>query len=291
MPAPTNPPIDTQELADQHMTEAKTISQTVRGPIVQDRIEEDLTNLGVVPGMVLLVHSSQSAMGWVSGGPVAVIRALQSLLTEDGTLVMPTHTGHLSDPATWEHPPVPKSWWQPIRSTMPAFEAGLTPTRCMGVIAECFRTWPGVVRSNQPRDSFAAWGKSAARITADHSLEFGLGEHSPLARLYEMEASVLLLGVGHISNTSLHLSEYRAVHRGKKYITGAAPILVEGQRHWVEFPDVDLDSSDFEDIGAAFEKETSMARIGRVGMAESRLLPQKELVDFAISWMEHSRGR
>jgi aminoglycoside 3-N-acetyltransferase len=273
------------------MTEPDAISQTIGGPIVQDRIEADLRKLGLVPGMALLVHSSLSAMGWVCGGQVAVIRALQSVLTEGGTLVMPSHTGHLSDPATWEHPPVPKSWWKPIRTTMPAFETHLTPTRGMGAIAECFRTWPGVIRSNQPRDSFSAWGKSAVQVTVDHSLEFGLGEHSPLARLYDLGASVLLLGVGHISNTSLHLAEYRAIHHGKKYVTGGAPVLLDGRRQWVEFPDVDLDSSDFEDIGSTFEKETRLARIGKVGMAESRLLPQQEMVDFAVSWMERNRDR
>lgn len=38
----------------------------------------------------------------------------------------------------------------------------------------------------------------------------GFGERSPLGRLYDLDASVLLLGVGHANNTSLHLADYRS---------------------------------------------------------------------------------
>src|SRR5690349_7103098 len=61
--------------------------------------------------------------------------------------------------------------------------------------------------------SFAAWGRHALPITANHALDYGLGEHSPLARLYDLDGSVLLLGVGYERRTSLHLAEYRAPYQ------------------------------------------------------------------------------
>ena len=49
-----------------------------------------------------------------------------------------------------------------------------------------------------------------------------------------------------------------------------------------------VDGEDFEQIGAAFEAERTVSR-ALLGNAELRLMNQRELVDFAVRWMEENR--
>ncbi|MGH2543953.1 MAG: aminoglycoside N(3)-acetyltransferase [Ardenticatenaceae bacterium] len=270
------------------MSEAGAIKRSDHGPVTVSSLVRDLRALGLETGMTVLVHSSLSSLGWVCGGPVAVVQALEEVLGPAGTLVMPTHSTDLSDPEPWHHPSVPPSWWEVIRHETPAYDPELTPTRRMGVIVECFRGQAGVRRSAHPQVSFAAWGARAAGIVEGHSLAFGLGEESPLARLYDVGAWVLLLGVGHANNTSLHLAEYRADYPAKAFTTSYAPVMESGTRRWVAFRDIETSTDDFVAIGDAFE-ETGTARTGAVGYATARLMPQPALVDFAVEWMSRNR--
>ena len=270
------------------MSEEAVIARTP-APGTITSLAGDLRLLGVEPGMALLVHSSLSALGWVCGGPVAVVRALMDVLTPSGTLVMPAHCANLSDPARWQNPAVPPEWVPVIRATMPAFEPRLTPTYFMGQVAETFRTWPGVVRSVHPHNSFVAWGRHAERITSGHALDYSLGDGSPLARLYDLEGSVLLLGVGYDSNTSFHLAEYRVPDA--RETEHGAPILVDGQRVWTTFRDIVLDEEPFVTIGQDLERERpGVVRQGQIGRAEARLFRQRPAVDYAVLWLQCNAG-
>lgn len=262
--------------------EADAVRATKR-PATTSSITGDLVRLGLGPGDIVIVHSSLSAMGFVVGGAQAVVAALLDAVAPTGTIVVPTQTG-LSDPSTWENPPVPASWWPVVRAEMPAYDPALTPTRGMGAIVECFRHHPETIRSAHPRLSFAANGLDAPSIVGAHPLSPGLGESSPLARLYELDAKVLLIGVTDANNTSLHLAEYRADWPGKTFGPERVPMVVDGEPGWVDYEDLSLDEDDFAEIGAAFER-TGAASLGTVGRAPSRLCSQRAIVDFAVRWM------
>ena len=272
------------------MSEHDVVLRTAT-PATTATLRRDLQALGLQPGMLVLVHSSLSRLGWICGGAQAVVQALLDVLGPNGTLVMPTHTPQLSDPAGWQAPPVPEEWWEPIRHGMPAFDPNLTPTYGMGAIVECFRHVPGVLRSYHPHASFAAHGPLAYSITRDHALNETLGERSPLGRIYTHDGWVLLLGVGHENNTSLHLAEYRANFATKRIITTGAPLQAEGQQRWVIFQDIDYITDDFAQIGADFAAARNEWQAGTVGMGKGMLMRQRALVDFAVTWMEsHRRG-
>ena len=268
------------------MSESDAIAGSDR-PRTRESLARELSRLGIRDGGVLLLHSSLSALGWVCGGAVAVVEALLDALGPAGTLVVPTHTTGNSDPAVWTDPPVPRHWWADVRAHMPAYDPRITPSTGVGTIPEVLRNWPDTVRSEHPQTSFAALGPRSAVITRDHRLGSALGEHSPLARLYELHADVLLLGAGHESNTSMHLAEYRVriPRRGRSGAAVAGP----GGRRWVAWDDVDINASDFGRIGRELD-DAGLSTSGRVGSAHSRLMRQREVVDFAVGWMERERA-
>ncbi|MFI6643594.1 aminoglycoside N(3)-acetyltransferase [Streptomyces sp. NPDC050504] len=260
------------------------------GPLcTRESIASDLRGIGIRPGETLLVHTSLSALGWVCGGAEALVQALLDALGDDGTLVVPAHSGGNSDPSEWGSPPVPESWWPTIRATMPAYDPRTSPTRGMGVVPETVRNWPGAVRSAHPQTSFAAVGPRAAELTAGHRVDDRLGESSPLARLEEAGARVLLLGAGYDSCTAFHLAEYRIP---SPLVENSFAVMTPEGRKWLTVREPAISEERFDELGAAFEAaRPASVSPGRVGAAATRLFPLADAVAFAGTWLpEHRPG-
>lgn len=278
------------------MTESSPIARTVAAgilPLTRTTLAAALRDLGVREGDLLIVHSSMSALGYVVGGAQTIVESLLDVLGDGGTLVMPSFTGDRGDPAPWRNPPVPEAWWDLLRENMPAFDPRTSPSRAIGAVSECFRTWPGTLRSYHPADSFVARGPLAERIVASHPLSPALGETSPLGRLYDLGARVLLLGVTHGNNSSLHLAECRARAIRLDRFRAGAPILVDGARRWVTYDEWDYDSDDFERLGDDFEREVvegaARERRATIGVGTARLCEQRDVIDYGVRWLERNR--
>lgn len=256
--------------------------------VLKKDIIEALEKVGVKQGQAIMVHTSLSKLGFVCGGAQVMIEALLESVGEDGTIMMPTQSWKNLDPTAGVHWEEPEEWWQEIRDNWPAYNKDITPTNTMGAVAEMFRKWPGTLRSDHPARSVAAYGKCAKYLTENHDLSNIFGEGSPVAKLYDLDGYVLLIGVGYDKNTSLHLADVRAEYPSKHLSEESSAILVDGKRVWKTYETLYVDGEDFEEMGEAFEKAHKVSKV-TLGNGEMILMKQRELVDFAVEWIEANR--
>jgi aminoglycoside 3-N-acetyltransferase len=231
-----------------------------RTPISQDELREQLLALGVVRGGVLLVHCAFSQVAPVEGGPHGLIAALFAVLGPHGTLVMPS---------------------MPDDDDV-LFDKAQAPCCSMGIVAHTFWQMPGVLRCDSPH-SFAAAGPLAAEITAPQPIDIPHGPDSPVGRVHVQGGQVLLLGVGHSDNTTIHLGELLggARYRRKKSL----PAMVAGHLVQVEYGELDHCCQNFNLVDGWLEAE-DLQRRGQVGHAEARLTGSRDIVRVVV---EHLR--
>jgi aminoglycoside N3'-acetyltransferase len=225
-------------------------------------IADQLHALGVVEGGVLLVHTSFKAVRPVTGGPGGLIEGLAKALGPQGTLVMPSETGDKDRP----------------------FDPSATPTDPrLGIVAQTFWQQPGVLRSDHPF-AFAARGPRAPETTGDPLVLPPFQRESPVGRVHELDGQILLLGVGHDANTTLHLAETIAgvPYRRSKHFT----TLKEGRP-------VRVDYAMSDHCGRLLSRAEGWLCVqglqseGPVGHASARLMRSRDLVAVAVEKLRH----
>lgn len=256
--------------------------------VIKSDITDALQAVGLQAGDSVMVHTSLGKIGYVCGGAQAVIEALIETVGEDGTIMMPAQSWKNLDPETGVHWDADEADWDRIRENWPAYNKAITPTNTMGAVAEMFRSWPGAVRSDHPARSVAAWGKNADYLTKNHDLSDIFGDASPVGKLYQLDGKVLLIGVDYDKNTSLHLADVRAEYPGKHTCIEHSAVMENGKRVWKAYETLFVDGEDFTDIGAAFEAAHSV-NTAVIGGTKLKLMKQRELVDFAVEWIEKNR--
>lgn len=152
-----------------------------------EQLRQDLTALGICPGISLLMHSSYKSLGGIEGGAEAFFRTLLDVITPEGNLILPALS------------------YASVTREQTVFDACATPS-CIGYLPEYFRTSvAGVRRSLHATHSCCAVGKDAAWITAGHEQDMTpVGPNSPFARLPRLKGWILILGSHPDHNTTLH---------------------------------------------------------------------------------------
>lgn len=239
----------------------------------------DLQRLGVRPGDVLMVHASLRTLGPVVGGAAVVVHALLDAVGPDGTLV-----------AYVDFEP----FFEDDDEEIPAFDGRIaSAARDHGVLHEVLRTWPGALRSPHPDAGVVTIGRLAEWLVREHPFHYGYGPGTPFARAVEANVRVLMLGAPLDTITLLHHAEHLADIPDKRIVRYRRLMTTADGPQWLDFEEFDtampvsaqLPENVFEQIADAYLDSGRGAR-GIIGAAPSALLEGRELVDFAVAWLE-----
>lgn len=163
--------------------------------VTAGQITADLRKMGIQTGDILFIHSSLKSLGYVDGGPKAVIQGLLDAVGPEGTLLLPTY-------------------YMPGGSILGTcqlegyvFDPRIHGTN-MGALPDAFLQFPGVERSIHPTHSVSAIGKHAKFLTEAHHLAPSVfGKGSPWQRFHELNGTVLGIGISMGPVTFYHLLE------------------------------------------------------------------------------------
>ena len=222
-----------------------------------------LRDLEVEVGAPVIAHASLSAFGELSGGAEALVGAL---LAGFDTLLMPVFTYQTMLVPEVGPPDNGLIYGSRRENNALAefFRPDLPVHPTIGAVAEALRRHPKAYRSTHPILSFC--GTNAEAFLGTQTLAEPL---RPIAALAQAGGWVLLLGVNHVANTSLHYAERLAGR--KQFIRWA--LTPGGVVECAYFP------------GCSFGFQAVTTRLGalthwaRIGGAEIRALPLAGMIE------------
>lgn len=221
----------------------------------------------------VIVHSSLSAFGQVEQGAESVVAALTAVFK---TVLVPTFT-YKTMLTPRDGPPDNAMVYGSqgdLNRMAEFFTLKMPADPLMGVIAEVFRRQPRALRSSHPILSFA--GVNADAILHAQTMADPL---APLAALEAQDGWVVLLGVNHTVNTSIHYAEKLAGRR--TFLRWA--LTPKGV---VECPGFPGCSAGFQDIAIDMERFAHRVQIGN---AIVQALPLKMLFRMVIGIIKKDR--
>ena len=220
----------------------------------------------------VLAHASLRSFGRIQGGADTLISAF---LPSVAALMMPTHTymtmvTPMAGPA---NNGIVYGRRQDQNRMAETFSLQMPADRLMGVVPETLRQRPGAKRSMHPILSFC--GMNVDRALKTQTMEDPL---APIHLLAENDGWVLLLGVDHTVNTTVHYAEKLA-----------------GRRQFIRWALTDagiVDCPGFPGCSAGFKVlEKDLAGVTRqmqVGEAVVRAVPIKAIVEVVANRLKRN---
>ncbi len=233
-------------------------------PVTQSDIVEGLKSLGLTQGDTVFVHSSLSSFGYVEGGAETVVKAFLDVIGQDGTLAVPIFRNYF-----WDGP---DQVWD--RENSPSL---------MGRISETVRTWEGSRKSYHAPHPIAVIGKYAEDITERYNItDFSID--SPFARLLELDAWIVLIGVDYNSCTMIHIVEERAEVPYRRWIDLTGTVIYDGVSQKKNYPFFARQPNvnyDFTPLGQSMESE-GLVRTTFIGKSFVRAFRSRDMYDYTM---------
>ncbi|PHM46017.1 hypothetical protein Xmau_00410 [Xenorhabdus mauleonii] len=255
---------------------------------------EQLRNMDIKHGDVVMAHVSMRSVGNCLNGVDDLIQAILTVLGTTGTLLCYTNWEQNYEDSLDEDGCVPLELKSEI---MPYDRLSSRASKDHGVFAESVRTTKGAIRSQNPGASVVAIGNDAEYFIENHSLNYGYGNDSPFAKLVTCRGKILMIGAPYDTMSLLHHAEHLANLSNKHIRKMEVPLLENNHVIWFkleEFDTVDPVCEQFNEgyFGDIVEQYCahSEAVTDVIGSASTLVVPAKEMLDYAISWMENYRN-
>ena len=230
-------------------------------------VNSGLRSLGLDPAQPVIVHASLSAFGEVRGGAETLLGAL---LSSQRAVMMPAFT--FKTMLIPEDGPADNAFdygrGRDQNLMAEFFKPDMPVDPALGGIAELLRRQPGAHRSLHPILSFSGIQVDTALATQTLAEPW-----APIAALEEQVGWVLLMGVNHTCNTSIHYAELLA---GRTQFTRWA-LTYDGVRECPGFPGC---SNGFEKASVWLQ---NLTRRVQIGAAIVQALPLSAMIERIVA--------
>lgn len=211
----------------------------------------------------VIAHASLHAFGRVEGGPETFV---QTLVQSVAALIMPTHTYNtmITPTSGPSNNGIVYGSGQDMNRMAEFYSPSMPSDRLMGIVPESLRQRPEAKRSIHPILSFTGIraNKAIGAQTMDEPF-------APIRMFAEAGGWVLLLGVDHTSNTTIHYAE--KVAGRKQFVRWALT-----ENGIVACPGFPGDSSGFRVIEKDLQPYTKKLQVGN---ALVQAVPMKPIMD------------